>query len=184
MADRRTPSRGPASTRGPRRSTSGRPRSASAVRGDEPARPRFTGRAALLVLVLVVLGVSYASSMRAHLEQQRQIQSLEESIASSEAAIDDLRREKRRWADDAYVETQARKRFGFVMPGETSYQVIGRDGEPLAPEATLTDSDAVEDDVDDPWWTKAWGTVEAAGDPERDAPAPADEIRAPRKKRP
>ncbi|MDP3968820.1 MAG: septum formation initiator family protein, partial [Nocardioides sp.] len=119
-----------------------------------------------------------------HLEQQRQIESLQESIASSEAAIEDLQREKRRWKDDAYVETQARKRFGFVMPGETSYQVIGRDGEPLAPEASLTDPGAVEEDVDDPWWEKAWGTVEAAGDPEHDGPAPAEEIRAPRKKRP
>lgn len=136
------------------------------------------------MLVLVVLGVSYASSMRAHVEQQRQIQRLEESIASSEASIEDLRREKRRWKDDAYVETQARKRFGFVMPGEISYQVIARDGEPLAPEAKLTDSDAVEDDVQDPWWTKAWGTVEAAGAPEPEGPAPAEEIRAPKKKRP
>ena len=40
-----------------------------------------------------------------------------------------LEREKRRWADDEYVKAQARERFGWVMPGETSYQVIDRERE-------------------------------------------------------
>ena len=40
---------------------------------DLPARPRFTGRAAILVLVVALLMMSYASSMRAYLDQRRHL---------------------------------------------------------------------------------------------------------------
>ena len=75
--------------------------------------------------------------------------------------------QKRRWADDAYVEAQARERFGWVMPGETSYQVIDRDGKPLERTDELTDPDSVEEEVTDAWWDKVWGSVETADHPER-----------------
>ena len=41
--------------------------------GARARRPRFTGRAAVLVLVLAVLTVSYASSLRAYLQQRSHI---------------------------------------------------------------------------------------------------------------
>ena len=99
--------------------------------GEGRRRPRLTGRAAILVLVLAVLAVSYASSMRAYLQQRSHIDDLKAQIAQREADIDELEREKRRWHDPAYVEAQARDRFGYVMPGETSYVVLDEDGEPL-----------------------------------------------------
>jgi len=136
----------------------------------------------VLLVVLGVLAVSWASSMRAHLEQQRHLADLRAQIAESEDAIAELRRERRRWRDDQYVEQMARQRLGFVMPGETSYQVIGRDGEPLAPEATLTEPVEVAERPP-AWWEKAWGTVENAGTPREAEPDPAEEIRAPRTKK-
>lgn len=185
MADRRTSSRRPGSPGGrPGVRSTARSRAAAspAASAARPERTRPTGRAVVLLVVLGVLAVSWASSMRAHLEQQRHLSELRASIASSESTIADLRREKRRWQDPAYVETQARKRLGFVMPGETSYQVIGRDGEPLAPEATLSEP-AGEDEVPPPWWAKAWGAVEAAGaPPEDEQDQPADRIRAPKQR--
>jgi len=73
---------------------------------------------AVLVVVVAVLVVSYASSMRAYLQQRAHINDLHAQIDTSERDIKALEREKRRWQDDAYVETQARERFGWVMPGE------------------------------------------------------------------
>ena len=116
---------------------------ARATEATAAARPRFTNRMAILVLVLAVLVVSYASSMRAYLQQRSHINDLRAQIDSSERDIKALEREKRRWADDAYVETQARERFGWVMPGETSYQVIDRDGKPLERGDELTDPSSV-----------------------------------------
>ena len=184
MADRRTSSRRPGSPGGrPGVRSTARSRPAAGPVAARSDRSRPTGRAVVLLVVLGVLAVSWASSMRAHLEQQRHLSELRASIAASESAIEDLRREKRRWQDPAYVETQARKRLGFVMPGETSYQVIGRDGEPLAPEATLSEP-AAEDEVPPPWWAKAWGAVESAGaPPEDEQDQPADRIRAPKQPR-
>jgi cell division protein FtsB len=140
-----------------------------------PPRPRFTNRMAILVVVLAVLVVSYASSMRAYLQQRSHMADLRAQIVSSERDIAALEREKRRWKDDAYVETQARERFGWVLPGETSYQVIDRDGKPLERADELTDPDSVAREVPDPWWDKVYGTVEAADHPKK-APTPVTKI--------
>ena len=48
----------------------------AAAPGEPPARPRFTGRAAVLVLVVALLMVSYASSMRAWLDQRHHLATL------------------------------------------------------------------------------------------------------------
>jgi len=133
---------------------------------------------AVLVVVLAVLVVSYASSVRAHMQQRAHIAELRAQVASSERDITALEREKRRWADDAYVEAQARERFGWVMPGETSYQVIDRDGKPLARSDELTDPDSVEEPVGDAWWEKVYGTVEAADHP-KPKPVPATDLTPP-----
>ena len=91
----------------------------------------------MLVLVLAVLTVSYASSLRAYLQQRSHIGDLKAQIAEREASISDLEREKRRWDDPAYVKAQARARFGYLMPGESGFEVIGADGKPLEAQASL-----------------------------------------------
>jgi cell division protein FtsB len=141
-------------------------------------RPRFTNRMAILVAVLAVLVVSYASSMRAYLQQRTHINDLRSQIASSERDIKALEREKRRWQDDAYVEAQARERFGWMMPGETGYQVIDRNGEPLERTDELTDPDSVARQVPEAWWGKVYGTLEAADHPKK-APTPRTSITPP-----
>jgi cell division protein FtsB len=133
---------------------------------------------AILVVVAAVLVVSYASSMRAYLQQRSHINELRSEIQSSKRDIRALEREKRRWQDDAYVETQARERFGWVLPGETSYQVIDRNGEPLERRNELTDPDSVARSTPDPWWGKVYGTVEAADHPKK-KPTPATRITLP-----
>jgi hypothetical protein len=132
------------------------------------------------VLVLAVLVVSYASSMRAYLEQKAHLEALHASIASSQDNIAELEREKRRWKDPAYLEAQARQRFGWVMPGEIGYQVIGEDGEPLSADESLSEPSTESDVNRKLWWQKAWESVEAAGNPPEQKPAPADQIRVPK----
>ncbi len=147
---------------------------AAAARPRSARRPRFTGRAAVLVLVLAVLTVSYASSLRAYLQQRSHIGDLRAQIAEREASIDDLEREKSRWDDPAYVKAQARARFGYLMPGETGFEVIGPDGTPLEAQASLNDPDEVIKTVPKAWWTAAWDSVELAGSPPPPEQQPAD----------
>jgi hypothetical protein len=137
-----------------------------------------------LVLVLAVLMVSYASSMRAYLEQRHHLETLQDSIATSEANIAELEREKERWEDSAYLRSQARERFGWVLPGEIGYQVIDEDGKPLGHDDSLSDVAAPSEEDERPeWWQVAWQSVEAAGNPEElaQAPAPAERIRVPKR---
>ncbi len=178
-SSRRTPPRG-AGPRGSRRSARPGAVRSRPVPEAAPVRPRLTGRAAILVLVLAVLVVSYASSLRAYFEQREHISGLRASIAASESNIDDLEREQRRWEDPAYVEAQARRRFGWVMPGEIGFQVIAEDGKPLARDDSLTDPDAAPEVERPMWWEATWASVEVAGKPERSTPPPADRIQAPK----
>ena len=179
MAERRTPRGGPGGSRRPGQRGNPRPRGAAAAPtpgGGAPRKPRLTGRAAILVLVLAVLAVSSASSMRAYLQQRAHIEDLKTQIAQREASIDALEREKRRWHDPAYVQAQARERFGYLMPGETSYVVLGEDGKPLESQTSLTDPATIDPKTPTAWWTEEWSSVQLAGNPPRPQAPPAREI--------
>jgi cell division protein FtsB len=135
------------------------------------ARARFTNRAAILLVVFAVLVISYASSMRAYLQQRDQINGLKQQIATSKASIAEAEREKQRWQDPAYIEAQARKRFGWVLPGETSYQVLDANGNPL------TDPSSIGQAKPKAWWSKAYSSLEAADHPAKKiTPTPATKI--------
>jgi cell division protein FtsB len=133
----------------------------------------------VLVLVLSVLTISYASSMKAYFQQHSQIQQLQDQIASSQDSINRLEKEKAQWQDPAYVREQARARFGYLMPGQTSYVVIGDNGKPLAAQAKLSDPRTASDRTPTAWWTTEWRSVELAGDPPSSTPVhqPAKYIR-------
>ena len=117
---------------------------------------------AVLLLVLVVLVASYASSLRAWLQQREEITQARERIATSQAQVDSLSTVAQRWKDPAYVERQARERFGWVMPGEVGYQVVADDGTTLGPVGHL---DAPVRLGEDPatWYSSLWDSVEEAG---------------------
>jgi cell division protein FtsB len=166
------PGRGPGAPR-PARPAAPRPVAAAT---DERPRSRLTGRAAVLVLVIAVLTVSYASSLRAYLQQRSHINELKGSIAQHEANIDQLESEKDRWNDPAYVAQQARERLGYVMPGEKTYLVLGEDGKPLEPASSLQDPATVIATKPTPWWSDGWASVELAGNPPKAGKPPAPQI--------
>jgi cell division protein FtsB len=186
MAQRRNARGGPGGSRRPGgRAAPQRTRTTAAAAAPTvgPRRPRFTGRAAILVLVVAVLTVSYASSLRAYLQQRSHIAELKAQIAERSASIDDLEREKRRWNDPAFVQAQARERFGYLMPGETSYVVLGEDGKPLESETDLPDASEVQKREPQAWWGPVWQSTELAGNPPKHTHPPATEIEAPAGKR-
>jgi hypothetical protein len=114
--------------------------------------------------VLAALVVSYASSLRAYFEQRHEIQSLQDSIRSSQSHITAMQREKQRWGDDAYVIAQARARFAFGFPGEIGYQVLDANGKPLDHEDSLTDPKRSGDGKPE-WWQTTLTSIDTAGHP-------------------
>ncbi|WP_328526653.1 FtsB family cell division protein [Kribbella sp. NBC_00359] len=163
----RTQSRPPA-RRGdqPKRRTTGTPAGPVRTRGSR----NLTGRAAVVLLVLGALIVSYAQSLRVWFDQHQQVTALQQEIRDREKRVNELNDEIARWDDDAFVKAQARQRLGWVMPGEVGYRVIGADGKPLgAPPEPSAPTDGTTDPQKPTWYTKLWGSVEGAGNP----PAPA-----------
>jgi cell division protein FtsB len=167
---RRTPSRGQA---GPGRSTGpSLPGARTTLRAAAAAasaanreRPRITKRAVILLLVVAMLAVSWASSFRAWFQQRAELDDLRSQIAQTQAEIKDLKGEKRRFSDDAYIKQQARLRFGYVMPGEESFQALDENGKPIGTVDELADPGNLPGQEPTAWYTTAWDSVEAAGNP-------------------
>lgn len=120
----------------------------------------FTTRALVLVSIVLLLLVSYFSSVHAWWEQRQEINALQAEYDARQEAIKDLSETKERWKDEAYVQQQARERFGWVMPGETGYRVIGVDGKVQGDVAEL---DAPPEGKRTPWYDTLWGSVGEAG---------------------
>ena len=121
---------------------------------------------------MLLLLVSYTSALHAWWQQRGEIQEARAEIAMREASIERLTDTKTRWEDPAYVKQQARERFGWVMPGEVGYRVIGSDGTVSGDAPTLDEPPAPGQDA---WYDTLWGSVEAAGR----TPSAADPVPTP-----
>jgi cell division protein FtsB len=127
----------------------------------------------VLVVVVILLALSYVSSLRILVAQQHDLAVADHQIAERSAEIDRLEAELARWDDPAYVKAQARDRFGWVMPGETGYRVIGEDGQPLGGGVTITAEQELPAGEHQPvWWDRLWGSVQAADAPKRKVGTP------------
>jgi cell division protein FtsB len=132
--------------------------------------PRFTTRAVVLLSVVLLLVASYTSALHAWWEQRGEIQSAKAEIVMRRDAINQLKDTKARFNDPAFIKQQARARFGWVMPGEVGYRVIGSDGSVQGEVPTLEAPPSAQDDRQ--WYDTLWGSVEQAGkEPAKPTPA-------------
>lgn len=125
----------------------------------------LTWRALVLVAAFAILTLSYASSMRLFLDQQREIAAKKAETVEAQQRIDELSDALERWQDPEYVKAQARDRLGWVVPGETSYVVIGPDGRPVEGSSQISRDRALERNNHLQWWQRAWDTVQTADQP-------------------
>ncbi|SKB04955.1 FtsB family cell division protein [Aeromicrobium choanae] len=132
---------------------------------------KFTTRALILLGVAVMLIASYTASVHAWWQQRSEIAALEAQNRQTSAEIEQLEDQQRRWSDPAYIRQQARERFGWVMPGEIGYRVIGVDGELKGQSSRLEEPEVA---PRRPWVERLWGSVEAAGTPEQESAPQGD----------
>ncbi|UYB36964.1 septum formation initiator family protein [Arthrobacter koreensis] len=85
----------------------------------------FSGRLLALGIVMVVITVLLAPSVRTFLQQRSEIAALEAEIAREQETGEELQEALSRWEDPAFIKAQARERIFLVMPGETRYLVKG-----------------------------------------------------------
>jgi len=103
---------------------------------------RFSGFTVLMLGLLVLAIIVLAPNLRIFIEQQNQIAELEQAVAQSQEAVDELTEDVARWEDPAYIEAEARERLYFIYPGESSYIVID-DGVTASEESALPITDEI-----------------------------------------
>ncbi|SDS27573.1 FtsB family cell division protein [Microlunatus soli] len=136
-------------------------------------RASLTTRAIALAVVVLILTISYASSLRVYFKQRQDIADTKQQIINAQRNISELSNEISRWNDPNYVRTQARDRLGWVVPGERGYRVIGADGQPVTGDTEIA-AEKTSNAPKKAWYTKMWGSVETADDPrpaKKDDPA-------------
>ncbi|WP_292831762.1 septum formation initiator family protein [Microbacterium sp.] len=102
----------------------------------------FTG----IMLGLVVLAVfTLAPTVGTYIGQRQQIVALERSVQLSTDEVAQLQAERDRWADPAYVTSQARSRLYYQKPGEVVYLVYND----LPDTAIPNEQAAVSDDIEE-----------------------------------
>ncbi|MGW3044683.1 FtsB family cell division protein [Kitasatospora sp. NPDC001159] len=127
------------------------------------ARPRFTSRATVLVLVLCSLVAILAYPTRQFVSQRAEISAQRAKADHSRQQVEQLRREKARWQDPEYVKAQARARLHYAVPGETPYIAVdpaGPAAQPSAPAAPASSGSSAR--AAKPWYTSIWDSVDAA----------------------
>lgn len=157
--------RGPTKPRGAK-PPAGRTRTAaSEVQREEPRPPRqITVRTLVLAVVLLMAFVLITPTLRAYVRQQEELRELNTELAAAHEETEELEVSLRRWNNEEYIRSQARERFGFVMPGESPYRV-------LDPETVLGEEPELESDLvtsipigEGPWYLDVWESVQVAGE--------------------
>ncbi|MGG5259501.1 FtsB family cell division protein [Phycicoccus avicenniae] len=128
------------------------------------ASNRMLRRGVVLATIGVFIVVLLASSVAAWVHQRGQIAALRDKVATQQADVAELRAERERWEDPAYVEQQARQRLKFVRPGERAFTVL--DPEPQTPgAAAAVGPGAAEQKSTLPWYSTVWQSVRTADAP-------------------
>ena len=132
--------------------------SGSTAKGTAPRRPRLTGRAAVLALVLCSLVAALAYPTRQFIAQRSQIAQQRAAAAQAQAQVDELRREKARWQDPAYVAAQARERLHYGYPGETPFISVA----PTTGAGSSTSGTPAAAQAQQPWYDSLFQSLETS----------------------
>jgi cell division protein FtsB len=135
-----------------------RAQTGTAKRTRAPEPRRYTGRAAVLGLVLLCLLLAYAYPVREYLSQQAEISALQSSQANQQEKIQQLKEHAAKWNDPEYVISIARQRLHMTLPGEKTYVVIDPSRATSADGGTTPATPPAKR----PWYGKLWSSVEAA----------------------
>ncbi|MER7894310.1 septum formation initiator family protein [Micromonospora sp. NPDC094482] len=135
-------------------------RRAAVRRTDAPRLRNSTGRATVLLAVLVALALGYTYPVRVFLTQRSDIARMEQAQAEQRQEISDLSERAVLWKDKKYIETQARTRFFMVRPGEVPLVVV-TDAEGATRDAGKP-ADTGKSQPADPWYDTLWSSIQAA----------------------
>jgi cell division protein FtsB len=116
-------------------------------------RPKLTGRAAVLAIVLCAITLTLAYPVRAYIADRRQIDQLAASNARLAQQVTHLRAEARSLTSPTVIEQEARDDLHMCFPSQTCYDVI-----PLVSPHAKTGTKP----AGSPWYGRLWASVQKA----------------------
>ena len=119
-------------------------------------------------MALLILAITLIPAVRSTLSQQSQINGLRDRIARQRETVAALQQEQKQWADQAYVEQQARERLKLVRVGDKSFTVIDGPAAPVRRAPARIAAPVKTAAANIPWYGQLWQSMELA-----DAPAKA-----------
>lgn len=142
-----------------RRSVASQPRKVPRPPRERRRQTTLTARAAILAVALAAVALAVALPFKIWWTQRGQIASLSAQTRTTQAAVDRLTAQQKRWQDPAYVEQQAQQRLHYVLPGQKTYIVYGKsNGAHSARRSTEGQHLSTS-----PWYSQLWQSVQAAG---------------------
>jgi cell division protein FtsB len=122
--------------------------------GSARSRTHFTGRAAVLAIVLCGIALSLAYPVREYISQRKQIDQLMAANHRINAEKKHLEAQYRMLHSPVFVEAQARDRLHMCLPNQTCYEIIGSAS--AKPKVVAEKVTAV------PWYARMWSSVQVA----------------------
>ena len=109
-------------------------RSGAALRSDQVSgRVRFTARAILLAVVVMILGLAFIDPVRQYLGEQSRIADLERQAHTLETQNGALENRVKDLQDPAYLERLARECLGLIKPGDIAFVSVPKGSDTGSP---------------------------------------------------
>jgi len=119
------------------------------------ARPRFTSRAAVLVVVVCAIALSLAYPVREYIAQRQQIDQLLALQQANAAQVQALEQQDSKLTQTWYIEQQAEDELHMCFPAEQCYEIVSGASAQAAAKAK-------QQAVTDPWYATLWQSVQRA----------------------
>jgi cell division protein FtsB len=123
---------------------------------------RLSGFMVIMLGLVVLAAFVLVPTIGTYLDQRQQITALESAVQLSRQQVADLKAQRERWRDPAYITTQARERLYYVKPGEVVYLVDDDLPPELAPQEQPAVSSTLRETRTD-WMSQMVRSVTAAG---------------------
>src|SRR6185437_603231 len=113
----------------------------------------FTGRAAVLAVVLCGIALSLAYPVREYISQRKQIDQLLAQSFQIQVQRKRLESERKLLHSPVYIAQQARDRLHMCLPTQMCYEIIGKSAKPRDVAARVEQA---------PWYARLWSSVQEA----------------------
>lgn len=118
-----------------------------------------TARFIAISVVIFIIALTLAPPAQRFFTQRAQINAVQAEIENRKARLAEAEIELQKWRDPNFVQSQARERLHFVLPGERQYIVVGVETTQSAADKQKTPV-ATKQFGSAPWYTKLISSIQ------------------------